>query len=414
MADAFISYQREPSTMAARFVQERLKNKHSIHAYLDAENSDNIQGQFEEKLMQEIADAPVFILMLADTTLESEWVRKEIQRAYELQKHCIPVFQESYKQKSNPDSAIKYVLGFQGVKLYDKQNDYIPNAIDDIANRVKKQLEAQSPQLTNITQKSQIAIPPKPKIILPQPFDWCYIPAGKVTLTPDAIDNNIYIKSNTVVDVSAFWMAKYPITNAQFKMFIQNGGYKNDVFWTEQGLKHLNSKEWNYPQLFKYDNWNGDLQPVVGVSWYEAIAFCNWLSNEIGNHISLPSDKQWQYAVQGREGRLYSWGNEWKSHLCNHNVDNPGAGYTTPVNRYEKMYEPMNGLIDMTGNVFEWCLTQYQTGNDELNGRTFITRGGSYYHKDKKHFSTYFRWNNLPSDRYSFIGFRIACQIDPR
>jgi formylglycine-generating enzyme required for sulfatase activity len=81
---------------------------------------------------------------------------------------------------------------------------------------------------------------PKPRSkaydLLPAPFDWCEIPAGKVTLIPgDSDKENSYLKSNTTFDVPAFAIAKYPVTNAQFAKFIEAGGYKTRKWWTADG-----------------------------------------------------------------------------------------------------------------------------------------------------------------------------------
>ncbi|MDZ4669740.1 MAG: toll/interleukin-1 receptor domain-containing protein, partial [Phototrophicales bacterium] len=109
MSDAFISYRRKPSAPQASLLQEKLKNQHDIDAYLDTTRADSTKVQFPERLMSAIEEAPTFILMLGDTTLESEWVLKEIRHAYELKKHCIPIFQEIYAPTNSTDPAVEYV-----------------------------------------------------------------------------------------------------------------------------------------------------------------------------------------------------------------------------------------------------------------------------------------------------------------
>ncbi|MBZ0305254.1 MAG: toll/interleukin-1 receptor domain-containing protein, partial [Anaerolineae bacterium] len=136
MADAFISYRRKPSAALAHLIQEKLQNRHHIDAYLDVTRTDGAHVQFPERLMTAIADAPTFICLLADSTLESEWVRKEIQQAYKLRKHCIPIFQESYVPPDHPDASIEYLLNFDGVQVLDLRSIFINEAIDDIAARV--------------------------------------------------------------------------------------------------------------------------------------------------------------------------------------------------------------------------------------------------------------------------------------
>ncbi|HRF95583.1 MAG TPA: SUMF1/EgtB/PvdO family nonheme iron enzyme, partial [Aggregatilineales bacterium] len=140
-------------------------------------------------------------------------------------------------------------------------------------------------------------IPPKPKIVLSEPFDWCYIPAGDVLLTRDGHDKDIYIKHDVSVSLSAFWMAKYPITNQQYRQFIDDNGYQTDEWWTSAGVAWRGHNR--QPYHWGDEKWSGDDYPVVGVSWYEAVAFCRWLSAKSGENIMLPTDAMRPRAAQG-------------------------------------------------------------------------------------------------------------------
>ncbi|MBZ0292553.1 MAG: SUMF1/EgtB/PvdO family nonheme iron enzyme [Anaerolineae bacterium] len=144
MADAFISYRRKPSATLALLVQEKLKNPHGIDAYVDVTRTDSTRVQFPQRLMQAIADAPTFICLLGEGTLESEWVLKEIQRAYELGKHCIPVFQESYIPPTQEDEAVNYLLSFDGVHIFDIKNVLVDQSIAQIASLVPQAPQSRS------------------------------------------------------------------------------------------------------------------------------------------------------------------------------------------------------------------------------------------------------------------------------
>ncbi|HRF97094.1 MAG TPA: SUMF1/EgtB/PvdO family nonheme iron enzyme, partial [Aggregatilineales bacterium] len=104
-------------------------------------------------------------------------------------------------------------------------------------------------------------------------FAWIPIPEGKVTL-----EKGGYLDKDTPFTVPAFEIAKYPATNAQFRLFIEAGGYQTDKWWTQAGLAQRNSDKWTQSRFWDDAKWNGADQPVVGVSWYEAVAFCLWLS----------------------------------------------------------------------------------------------------------------------------------------
>ena len=73
---------------------------------------------------------------------------------------------------------------------------------------------------------------------------------------------------------------------------------------------------WSEPRFWNDSQWNGAQHPVVGVSWYEAVAFCLWLSDVTGERIMLPTEDQWQYAAQGDDGRTYPWGNSGTAHAA--------------------------------------------------------------------------------------------------
>ena len=215
---------------------------------------------------------------------------------------------------------------------------------------------------------AKIAAPTKSDI-LPPPFAWIDIPTGKVTLITKNgwAENYIPEGQSQTFDVPAFAIAKYPLTNAQFAPFIEAGGYKTKKWWTDAGWGQREKDGWTEPRFWSDSKWNGTEQPVVGVSWYEAIAYCQWLSEQTGQKILLPTEQQWQFAAQGDEGRDYPWGSGWNRDLCNNNVDKKGIGKTTPVTQYEGKGDSPFGVVDMAGNVWEWCLTEHESGSNGIN-----------------------------------------------
>ena len=141
MADCFISYRRIPSAPVATVLQSKLESRHNIDAYVDTTRTDGTKVRFPERLMTAIADAPVFICLLGERdgqhTLESEWVLKEIQQAYDLQKFCIPVFQESYRPLPDMPAAVDYLLGFDGVHILDQKNIMIDESVRQLAELIQ-------------------------------------------------------------------------------------------------------------------------------------------------------------------------------------------------------------------------------------------------------------------------------------
>ncbi|MBK8024691.1 MAG: SUMF1/EgtB/PvdO family nonheme iron enzyme [Chloroflexi bacterium] len=134
------------------------------------------------------------------------------------------------------------------------------------------------------------------------------------------------------------------------------------------------------------------------MSWYEAVAFCRWMSEALGERILLPTEAQWQYAAQGGDGRAYPWGEKWDGTRCNNSVVGllgflrskpPGHGErTTPVTAYEGRGDSPFGVADMVGNVWEWCLTDYYDGTNDpsKSSNNRVLRGGSWDYEDTGHF----------------------------
>jgi formylglycine-generating enzyme required for sulfatase activity len=178
------------------------------------------------------------------------------------------------------------------------------------------------------------------------------VPAGVFTM--GAADNNFlaeeHEKPARQVALKAFWIDAFPATNKRFALFVSDGGYENPEWWCEEGWAWrsktgvLKPAQWNVP------GWDGDEQPVAGVSWYEADAYAHWAGRR------LPTDAEWEKAARGTDGRHYPWGNDWPSpDLANFNLH---VGRTTPVGLYPKGVSPY-GCFDMAGNVNNWVADWY-------------------------------------------------------
>lgn len=139
------------------------------------------------------------------------------------------------------------------------------------------------------------------------------------------------------VRMSSFWISETPVTNRQYAAFLRMENYQQPEFWQEE-------------------RYNDTQQPVVGVSWNDAMAFCNWLSTITRLRFSLCSEAQWEYAARGTDGRKYPWGNEPPTpklaRYARHR-DRPASAGSYLYSR-----GPF-GTIEQAGNVWEWCLDQW-------------------------------------------------------
>ncbi len=211
----------------------------------------------------------------------------------------------------------------------------------------------------------------------------------------------------------AFTIAKYPTTNAQFAKFVEDGGYKQKRWWSESGWQEKLYREWTEPLHWYNEKLNGVDQPVVGITEYEALAFCNWLSEASSELIMLPTEQQWQRAAQGDDRRNFPCGNKWDCNRCNNSVNPCKNHTTTPVTQYEGTTrgDSFFGVVDMAGNTWEQCLIEYNPRHTELKRTVVgILKGCSYignsfdsYRADYRQRKVYYEF-----DRSSDCGFRFC------
>jgi formylglycine-generating enzyme required for sulfatase activity len=189
-----------------------------------------------------------------------------------------------------------------------------------------------------------------------------------------------------IVTLESYFIGKYPVTVGEYRVFITMGGYLSKGYWTDAG--------WNWRETagkIKPDYWEdriftkNDMLPVVGVSWYEAGAYCRWLSAETRKVYRLPTEAEWEKAARGEDGRFYPWGDEFDQTLCNTRVTN--LGRTEPVGRHSPDSDSPYGCVDMVGNISEWTLSQFKLypyvaadgRNQEEVETERVLRGGSWF-----------------------------------
>jgi uncharacterized membrane protein YeaQ/YmgE (transglycosylase-associated protein family) len=132
----FISYRRLPSAMLATLMAKELERQ-DIRVYVDTRQQDGA-GPFPDRLLSAIREQRFFVCLVADSTFDSDWVLKEIEYAHKLNKIMIPVFQESYNPTPNPPNEhIQALLQYDGVKILDRSNLYVDEAIAHVAKMIK-------------------------------------------------------------------------------------------------------------------------------------------------------------------------------------------------------------------------------------------------------------------------------------
>ncbi|NQE46031.1 Hercynine oxygenase [ANME-1 cluster archaeon GoMg2] len=226
-------------------------------------------------------------------------------------------------------------------------------------------------------------------------------------------------KPSREIYLDDFWIGKYLVTNEEFKEFIDDGGYDKDrkIMWSEEGWRWREENEISKPEYWHDRKWNGPNFPVVGISWYEAEAYANWLSEIKGYQYRLPTEAEWEKAARGAEHFKYPWGEDFDRNLCN--SDESGLHRTSPVGIYPNGKSPY-GCFDMTGNVWEWCSDWYSNNyytnspdrnpNGPLKGANRVIRGGGW-NRYARYCRSAFRHRNDPRCRYYYIGFRLLQEL---
>ena len=207
------------------------------------------------------------------------------------------------------------------------------------------------------------------------------------------------------VTVGRFFMARHPVTNAQYEQFDP-----------AHRAKRLATA--------------GDLHPVVFVSWSEAQKFCEWLSRRDRRRFRLPTEAEWELAARGIDGRSYPWGEATgRGDLANFADSNTSFGWsdksisdgwaeTSPAGAFPRGGSPF-GLEDAAGNVWEWCADYYELykSGEHTNptgpkaGSQRVCRGGSWKSRFTNLRATT-RGFNAPLFSANDVGFRVACDCE--
>jgi formylglycine-generating enzyme required for sulfatase activity len=305
------------------------------------------------------------------------------------------------------------------------------------------------------------------------------IPSGTYRIGSDEglYENEAPVHS---VEIKSFKIAQFPVTNAEWALFMKASGYedKNEHWWeteeakawrrgegTAEGPKqqwredrqylqtyYENIRDWQrqgritskqandweriarmddsefeallerwfppgrqtQPAFWNDDAFNNPAQPVVGICWHEARAYCAWLSAQTGQSFRLPTEAEWEAAARGLAERRYAYGDDFDAKRCN--TFETHIRHTTPVGVFPGGETP-EGLVDMTGNTWDWTSSLYQPYPYDANdgredpvtkGGRRVVRGGSWNDvQDDARAACRSRSN--PDSRNYYVGFRLVC-----
>jgi formylglycine-generating enzyme required for sulfatase activity len=176
------------------------------------------------------------------------------------------------------------------------------------------------------------------------------IPAGKFLMGEGAEQHEVFLRD--------YQIGRYPVTNAEYARFVSAGGYADRELWTAAGWREVGNER-NAPRLWQNPRFNKPAQPVIGLSWYECVAYCRWLRRQTGRIHRLPTEAEWEKAARGADGRAYPWGDAFDARRLNAREGNQKVYCSTPIGIYPTGVSPF-GLLDCAGNCWEWCATRWK------------------------------------------------------
>jgi len=231
------------------------------------------------------------------------------------------------------------------------------------------------------------------------------IPAGEFLMGSAGDEGYRNEKPQQKVYLDSYYIDKYEVTKVQYREFMQETGHEPPRDWSDYDKTRLN-------------------HPAVGVSWHDAIAYAEWAGKR------LPTEAEWEKAARSTDGRKYPWGNispdSGGHYRANYKVGRYGAadGYsnTSPVGSFP-LGASSYGVMDMAGNVWEWCTDWYDSeyyrkapkknppGPD--SGRHHVLRGGAWLNDDMSYLRCAVRGWHAPHLRFHYVGFRCVQNMKP-
>ena len=249
-------------------------------------------------------------------------------------------------------------------------------------------------------------------------LDMVSIPAGAFTMGCQLSDPypQAYAQPQRTVYLSAYQISRNEITNAEYKVFIDSGGYNSSDYWSAAGWSWRTANSPGQPVWWASGNYKCGpafpTHPVVGITWYEADAFARWAG------VRLPTEAEWERAARGTDGRYWPWGDSWDSTRCNssQNAALDTFACSCPAGSFSTGASPC-GALEMAGNAAEftsdWYDSTYYSAARDTNpagpasGTVRVIRGGGW-RGSKAAFQCFWRDAIAPNVIGPDLGFRVA------
>jgi formylglycine-generating enzyme required for sulfatase activity len=438
--DIFLSYSRRDNDIMQR-IRDHLRE--AGFAVWTDEGIETGTRSWKRAIEEAIRSAECVVCIFSPDANQSEWVRAELDFAELHGKRIYPVLARGDQRSAIP-------FGFASMQWVDIRNDFSGEEFQHNMQKLVAAVRDHNPPEADLTveepltleaEKGEIRVRPPslvPHIRITEKLQTALdtindpkssplerVHAGNMLNTPLDPRRGVGIRMDGIPDIDwikipagefvyqnaqrirlpTYYIARYPVTYAQFQCFVDDPkGYSQDRWWESLAVRQQKVGE----QTFRTAN-----HPRENVSWYDAVAFCRWLSYRVNYEIRLPTDAEWEKAARGSDGRQYPWGMDYLSGCANCNeVTTSSNGYflfeTSPVGVFTQSASPY-GVLDMSGNVWEWCSSLFDdpadTSLDDVGQR--VLRGGSWHNPPQSAAATY-RTAGDADGRSSLVGFRVA------
>ena len=262
--------------------------------------------------------------------------------------------------------------------------------------------------------------------------DYVLVPAGAFRMGDNLGIGLARERPVHTVDLDAFYIGKYEISNKQWRAFRDDPGYDDPRFWPDGRV----ASKTQIPYWTQANNHGGgtpdsDPYPVLGVNWDSAVAYTNWLSAKTGKKYRLPTEAEWEKAARGTDQRTYPWGSTIDKSYANF-VGTQAFDTGRPVGFFDGTTRgdfPTHsnaspyGAMDMAGNVMEWCLDWYdddyyavspqRNPKGPATGAYRVLRGGTFFLEvfELRSSARSAGWPSFQAHR--MVGFRPVREVTP-
>ena len=444
MGHIFISYSHD-DTEYAHALADHL---HTLGFDVWIDERLDYGAQWPQELQKQLDSCLAFILIMTPRSYASEWVQSELLRARRKLKPVFPLLLEGDEPWLSVESTQYYDVQGNALpdpEFYSDLREVINPAVTTQEAKPTKEEAGKSLAPTSARPKigtwiaagillvlvaglaglllrnlpggepEPLAEPPGGEILSNGNHEMVLIPAGEFTMGGNAeaelteclekfhpaCQLSWFLDEEPVhkVELDAFYIDKYEVTNAQYKACEEDGA-------CSPPRSSLSNTRQSY-----YGNEEFDDHPVIQVNWHQANAYCQWRA------ARLPTEAEWEKAARGTDGRTYPWGEELNETFANFHWQ---VGDTSAVGSYESGTSPY-GVYDMAGNVWEWVSSLHapypyraDDGREALDADGLrVVRGGGWGHEGDNSVSASYRFAYDPGSTNIDLGFRCAREPVP-